>query len=175
MGVLKTVRRTLADPRVKRSVWRILRENVLCSMATIGREERVHINTAYFCVSRDLELFFLSDPESRHCTNLERDPSMAMTVFRSTQAWGTSNRGLQLFGTCEKAEGAHGAEAMRLYGRRFPLYRATLRGTTRAQKREASGLRSYRFYRFVPRELKVLDEREFGGGVFVVASVPRSR
>jgi hypothetical protein len=33
--------------------------------------------------------------------------------------------------------------------------------------------REYRFYRFVTNRLKVFDEREFGGALFVTAAVGR--
>jgi len=77
---------------------------------------------------------------------------------------------MQLFGTCRPARGRHAAKARRLYGKRFPAY-----------ARWAAGLRdgdpggSYRFYRFRPRRLKVLDEREVGDAVFVVAALRRGR
>ncbi|HEV8594074.1 MAG TPA: pyridoxamine 5'-phosphate oxidase family protein [Thermoplasmata archaeon] len=171
MSLLKTVTKSLTSPPVRRSVARILRENVLCSMSTLPAGPGAHINTAYFCVSPALEIFFLSDPESRHCRNLARNPSMAMAIFRSDQAWGDPNRGLQLFGSTREATGAVAAKGERLYGTRFPPYRRWIK----EGGREAAQLRSYRFYRFVPRRLKILDEQEFGGGVFVEASVPRGR
>ena len=36
-------------------------------------------------------------------------------------------------------------------------------------------LRSYRFYRFVPSKVKILDEATFGGAVFVEARVRKTR
>ena len=60
-------------------------------------------------------------------------------------------------------------EAERLYGKRFPPYAKWMAGRNEVGKR----LRTYRFYRFVARKVKILDEREFGAGVFVVAFVIR--
>jgi len=116
MSGQETVSRILLEEPVRRSLFRILRENVLCSMATVATGNRAHINTAYFCYSRALELFFLSDPGSLHCRNLAEHPSMAMTIFRSAQAWGNPDRGVQLFGTCREAKGPHARNAERLYG-----------------------------------------------------------
>lgn len=175
MSGLKTVSRTLLEEPVRRSLFRILRENALCSMSTVATGNRAHINTAYFCYSRALELFFLSDPGSLHSRSLAKNPSMAMTIFRSAQSWGRPDRGAQLFGTCREAKGPHARNAERLYGERFPPYARTLEGRTSEARRQAEQLRSYRFYRFVPTRVKILDERVFGGGVFVVASVPRRR
>lgn len=167
--------RGFSESRLRKSIFRILRENVLCSISTVNRSNRAHINTAYFCYSENLELYFLSNPNSVHSRNLTRNSSFAMAIFRSSQRWGSPDRGLQLFGTCAEARGAEAGRAARLYGRRFPLYTKWLRGATRDDQRRASVLRSYRFYRFVPASVKILDEAEFGGGVFVIARVERPR
>ena len=159
--------------RVRRSALRILMENVLCSMSTVATGNRAHINTAYFCYSDDLELYFLSDPGSTHCENLGVNPSMAMAISRSTQRWGGSDRGMQLFGVCREANGREAAQAERLYRKRFRLYAKWMAGTSEREKPLATDLRTYRFYRFVPRKVKILDEAEFGGGVLVTAALTR--
>jgi uncharacterized protein YhbP (UPF0306 family) len=175
MAGLRTVRRSYADPRVQKSMFRILRENVLCSISTVAPGNRAHINTAYFCYSPDLELYFLSEVDSVHCRNLERNASMAMTIFRSAQVWGLPSRGIQLFGRAHPAKGVHAETAERLYGRRFPAYLRYTRSTRAKDRGMGAQLRSYRFYRFVPRTVKILDEAEFGGGVFGVATVTRRK
>jgi uncharacterized protein YhbP (UPF0306 family) len=159
--------------RVRRSALRILMENVLCSMSTVATGNQTHINTAYFCSSDDLELYFLSDPGSTHCENLAVNPSMAIAIFRSTQRWGGSDRGMQLFGVCREANGREAAQAERLYRKRFRLYAKWMAGTSEREKPLATDLRAYRFYRFVPRKVKILDEAEFGGGVLVTAALTR--
>ena len=165
--------RGFSESRVRKSIFRILLENMLCSMSTVNRLNRAHINTAFFCYSPNIELYFLSDLSSVHCRNLSNNPSMAMAIFRSSQNWGSPDRGLQLFGICAEARGAEAVRAERLYGRRFPLYSTWLRGASKNDKRQAALLRSYRFHRFLPARVKVLDEAEFGGGVFVTVSVRR--
>ncbi len=156
---------------VMKSILRILRGNILCSMSTVTREKRAHINHAYFCYSKDLELYFLSDPSSLHCRNLLTNPSMAMTIFNSSQKWGGPDRGMQLFGTCSEAKGSRMAKAGHLYGKRFLAY-----GKWRTRQEKNNQLRRfrYRFYRFVPKQVKILDEREFGAGVFLIAAIKRS-
>ena len=175
MSHLRTVRRQISDEQVRGSITRILRGNVLCSISTVTPQNRAHINTAYFCYSSDLELSFLSDPSSLHCGNLTTNPSMGVAVFSSSQKWGNADRGMQLFGRCHQARGRQAEKAEHRYGRRFPLYAKVMAGMSREEQLQASQLRSYRFYRFLPRSVKILDERAFGGGVFVVASVRRRR
>ena len=168
---LRTIEKRLSDPRVRRSLFRVLRSNVLCSIATVTQANRAHINTAYFAFSADLDLYFLSDSGSLHCKNLGANPSMAIDVFSSTQTWGRPDRGVQLFGSAHEARGREIEAAARIYARRFRPYGVVMSGTSKQDRRQARQLGSYRFYRFVPTRIKILDEREFGGGVFIVTTV----
>jgi uncharacterized protein YhbP (UPF0306 family) len=161
---------TVSARRIQRSVFRVLRQNVLCSLATVTAKHRAHINTAYFCYSNELELYFLSHPSSLHCRNLAMAPSAAMAIFGGAQKWGGPDRGIQLFGVCRVVKGVAATRARRLYGKRFPAY---ARWQVGLPSRAAA--RAYRIYRFVVSRLKILDEREFGDGIFVVASVGRAR
>ena len=172
---MKTVAGNLSDRRLRKSIIRILRDSELCSMATLDPRNRPHINTAYFCYKGldDLELFFLSDINSRHCRNLSRNPSLAMTIFRTNQPWDAPGRGIQLFGTCSQTEGKLALKAEQVYAKRFPPYAKWMSSTKKGEKKLAEQLRSYRFCRFLPRQLKVLDEEEYGGAVFVMVTIKR--
>ncbi|HEV3469876.1 MAG TPA: pyridoxamine 5'-phosphate oxidase family protein [Pyrinomonadaceae bacterium] len=148
--------------RLYNSVVRILASNMLCSMATYGEKGRVHINTAFFCFSDDLDFYFLSNPASVHCQNISRSPQAAVAIFDSRQLWGTPHRGLQLFGNSALAGGEGENEAHELYSIRFPAY-----------AQFAERLSHLRFYSFTPTSVKILDEEEFGEEVFVVAEIVR--
>jgi uncharacterized protein YhbP (UPF0306 family) len=155
----------LADA-ARESVLRILGDNVLCAVASVGPDAGAHVHTAYFCVAADLALYFLAPPAALHARNLDRTTSAALAVYASTQRWGGPDRGLQLFGACAPATRARADEAERLYASRFPEY---ARWRSRGSAPEPA--RAYRFYRFVPRTLKVIDEAALGDGVFVHAEV----
>ncbi len=170
---LRTVRKPLSDPSVRRSVRRILEDSTLCSIATVTPAGLSHINTAYVAYSPEFAFYFLSDPNSRHCRNLARNRSMGMTIFDSAQTWGGSDRGVQLFGTAAEARGAAAVEAERTYTARFPPYARWMKGRTAKERARAADLRALRFYRFRPTRVKILDETEFGGGVFVTATISK--
>lgn len=174
-GGRRIVGRTFSEARVRRSVSRILESNVLCSISTVTKGNQAHINTAYFCYSGNLDVYFLSDPHSFHGRNLSTNASAAMAIFDPSQTWGRPDRGIQLYGTCKEARGRTATKAGRLYGERFSVYQKWMAGRNEEEKRLAAQLRTYRFYRFVARKVKILDEREFGGGVFVIAFVRRAR
>src|SRR5947208_14063034 len=99
------VKRRFTGKRIQRSVFRILRGSALCSMSTIAPGNRAHINTAYVCYSPDLNFYFLSDPDSLHCKNVERNPSMAMMIMNSSTTRGGSDRGIRLFETGHRDRG----------------------------------------------------------------------
>src|SRR5205823_5353188 len=50
----------VSDPRIRACLFRILARTQLCSIATVARGSRAHINTAFFAYSAYLALYFLS-------------------------------------------------------------------------------------------------------------------
>lgn len=166
MGI-EVVQGTLANRRVRGSLLRLFRENVLASFATVDARGRAHINTAYFAWSNDWNLFFYSYPDALHCRNLERRSSMAVTVFDSHQRWGHPDRGVQLFGTGSEAIGKWARVAWTAYSSRFPGAEEW-----RAQSERGEGSFRLRPYRFRPARAKILDERALGTGRFVEISIP---
>jgi uncharacterized protein YhbP (UPF0306 family) len=158
----------ISEDRVRRSLFRILKSNVLCSMATVTSEGRAHINTTYFSFTRDLVLYFLSHPSSTHCRNLATNPSIAIAVFSSRQIWSGPDQGLQLFGLCHQAGRAHAKRAAESYGERFRQY-----ATWKSKLTPDDPAREYQLYEFVPNYVKVFDEKAFGEAVFVCMAVER--
>ena len=141
---------------------------MLCSMATVTSDYQAHVNLAYFSYSEDLELYFISHPESRHCQNLETNPSMAMTVFSSSRTWGDRDQGLQLFGSCNLARDANAIKALNSYVIRFPTYT----GWQRSLGQDDPG-KNYRLYRFLIDRVKIFDEQVWGEPLSVLATVSR--
>jgi uncharacterized protein YhbP (UPF0306 family) len=153
---------------IQQSVYQLLAENVLCSMASLTAGGRAYINTAYFAYSRDLNVYFISHPNAVHCRNILSNSSMALAIFSSNQTWGNPDRGLQLFGMCKQATGREASRADKLYSKRFTEYTAW-----KTDLASDTLGRDYQLYRFVTTGLKVFDERKFGAGIFVVARVSR--
>ena len=138
---------------------RLLDASTLCAIATVSPGGRAHINTAYFAWGHAFEIVWLSAPDARHSRNVRANASAAIAVFRSTQTWGGSDRGIQLFGRARELRGRAALEAERLYAKRF-----------RAYERD---LPAFRFYRLLTGRMKLFDERLLGGGTFVTVSVQR--
>jgi uncharacterized protein YhbP (UPF0306 family) len=157
----------VSTERLTDAVHRILGDTILCSMATLGPGNQVHINTAFFAWNETLELFFLSAPDAVHCRNLERVPTMALAIFDSRQRWGTHHRGLQLFGESGRVDSPKLDEAERVYARRFEAY-------PEFKARGGAAFGALRFYVFRAGALKLLDEEAFGEARLISAEIVRS-
>ena len=152
--------RPVAAGRLEKLAVELLDASRLCAIATTSRRGRAHINTAYFGHTGAFDLVWISDRQSGHSRNLRASPAAAIAVYDSNQEWGRADRGIQLFGSARELRGAGARDAERIYAERFPVY---------------EGTRGYAFYRFRARRLKLFDEAELGGGVFVTARVARGR
>jgi hypothetical protein len=154
--------RPVSSERIARAARRLLGASTLCAIATTSPRGRPHVNTAYFAFTNQFDIVWLSEPGARHSINLRANGATAVAVYDSSQRWGGSDRGIQLFGSAREAttrSAAEGAEAA--YARRFKAF-------------EPGKLDAYRFYVFHPTSVKLFDERSFGGGVFVTARVDRT-
>jgi uncharacterized protein YhbP (UPF0306 family) len=153
--------RPVSSERIARTARRLLDASTLCAIATTSPRGRPHVNTAYFALTNQFDIVWLSEPSSRHSINLRANSAAAVTVYDSSQRWGGSDRGIQLFGSARDASKRSAADAEAAYARRFSAY-------------EPGQLVAYRFYVFHPTSVKLFDERAFGAGVFVTARVDRT-
>jgi len=136
---------------------RLLDESTLCAIATVSPGARAHVNTAYFAWAPTFDIVWLSSPQARHSRNIRANPSTAIAVYRSTQTWGGSDRGIQLFGRARELRGRDARAVEELYATRFKAYDADLD--------------AYRFYRLRPTRIKLFDEHALGGATFVTVAV----
>jgi uncharacterized protein YhbP (UPF0306 family) len=150
-------RRPIGQARLQTVLRSLLEASPLCAIATVAGA-RAHINTAYFAWSEDFRLVWISDPGAVHSRNLRRSSSAAVAVFDSHQTWGSSDRGVQLFGAAGELRGRAAERATEVYARRFRDY-------------DTAEVRDYRCYELRPRRVKLFDELELGGGVFVSARI----
>lgn len=150
--------RRIASRRLEELAGKLLEASTLCAVATVAPGGRAYANTAYFAWSPTFELVWLSAAEARHSRNIRSNPSVAVSVYDSDQTWGQPDRGIQLFGSAREAHGRAAGAVEGVYASRFREF-------------AAADFSDYRFYRFRPRQLKLFDERQLGGGLFVTAAV----
>lgn len=167
--VVRKLERPVAQRRLETLVRGILEENILFSLATVTPQGAAYANTACFAFTPRFELVHFSDAASTHSRNLAARPTAAATVFDSRQRWGDDHRGLQLFGACRETRGRDRDDAEALYARRFPQY------VESEEPEDEQWRRSFRFYRFRPRRIKLFDEATFGEATLVTADVKDGR
>lgn len=77
-------------------------------------------NATVFYASHDLDLYFFSSPDSRHCQNLRGNPRVAVTIQEDYHDW-REIKGIQLEGTVERIDSVVGkARALRIYALKYP-------------------------------------------------------
>jgi uncharacterized protein YhbP (UPF0306 family) len=146
-----------ADERLMESVRAILKENILCSMATKNSDGTPHASVAYYCLDADLSLYLLTQPSTRHSRNIENMPSVALTVFDTSQRWGKPHKGLQIFGSCSRVADEESQPAFDLYSERFPEFSSLVSTAAQMMLKLES-----RFYRIDPTTIRVIDEGAYG-------------
>jgi uncharacterized protein YhbP (UPF0306 family) len=131
----------------------------LYALATVAPHGRAYISHMYFAWTDSFDVWWISDPDSRHSRNLGTNRSAAVTIYDSRQTWGRPDRGVHLFGAAAEVAGPGAREAEHAYAKRFSSY---------------GGLDdSLRMYRFRPRRLQLFDERSLAPGTLVTARVSR--
>ena len=155
---IRRVDRPIPTARLEALAGELLDASRLCAIATVSPRDHAHVNTAYFAWTSGFYLLWLSDPGARHSTNVRRRGTVAVAVYDSHQAWGRSDRGLQLFGIAHELADPHAGEAAAMYAQRFPDF-------------SDAALSAYRLYRFRPDRMKLFDESALGSGVFVTVRV----
>lgn len=134
----------------------VLRDNLLCVLATVCPDGRPYVSTAFYAWTDNLELILMSSPASTHVTNLDHDPRVAVSVCDSAQGMCDDLAGLQIAGTMSQVDGLRAVRTTALFGRRFHSELPAMRG------RSLRSMANLRPYVVVPYEVKLTDQRRLG-------------
>jgi len=108
----------MAISKLQQRVRDYLAAHHVATLATMGSDGPWA--AAVFYVSDGYTLYFLSSPSTRHCTNLKRDPRVAVTIQDDCSGW-KEIKGIQLEGGVRELSGAEETAARRLYAEKYPL------------------------------------------------------
>ncbi|MGB6337130.1 MAG: pyridoxamine 5'-phosphate oxidase family protein [Thermoanaerobaculia bacterium] len=134
------------------------------TLATIGPAGEPQAAAVFYAADEELNLYFLSDPGSRHGRNLAREPRVAATIQADGQDW-QEITGLQIEGTAAVIEGPDEiARVAQLFAGRFDFLRELLAEGDAVAAPELQGpLASSRFYVVRPTWIRSIDnKRGFG-------------
>jgi hypothetical protein len=117
----------------------------------------------FYAADAALDLYFISDPQTRHCRNLEASPACAITIHASDAVW-SSIQGLQIEATARRVSAAGRPDAERVYLARFPEIRALLTAPASGPgSAVAARFAASEFYRITPAWIRFIDNtRGFG-------------
>ena len=158
----------ILDDLINKSLNEILGNNTLLAVASIKDGGESWINTVYFAYNDKLILYFLTPPTAQHSKNIEKNNSVAISIFDSHQRVTGKKRGLQIFGICRRAREKEVKEGIRIYGKRFAAFAARVHSPNDFEKLKMES----RIYVVIPRAIKIFDQVIFGEEKWVTVEVP---
>ena len=159
----------VGDEALNKSLNGIFSSNILLSMASIKDGKDSWINTAYYAYSSSLKLYYVSPPSTQHSKNIDRNTSVAVSIFDTHQNPTDQKSGLQIFGMCRQATGEEVAEGLTLYSERFPWLSKYIKTPEDFDK----GILESKLYIITPHTIKILDEAVFGEEKWVTVNIPQ--
>ncbi len=138
---------------LKNQVLAYLKDHHVVALATHGPQGPWA--AAVFYASDELNLYFLSSPNSRHSLNLAADARVAATVQEDYKTW-PDIKGIQLEGKAVQLEGLERAAALACYGAKFPL----IKNLAHAPQEIAKAMSKVAWYKLVPETLHFIDNSQ---------------
>lgn len=131
-----------------------------CCIATVDAAG-VWSNPVYFAWDRNFKLYFISQPQSRHMKNLERDPRISVSIYSTGQSSFGDLSGVQLEGRAhilQEEKDIQYAYAT-YYGRRYPEI-----GRDNSGKNEDAYINNpeWAFVEIIPEHIYYFDTKLFG-------------
>ncbi|MBN1342298.1 MAG: pyridoxamine 5'-phosphate oxidase family protein [Phycisphaerae bacterium] len=148
----------------RRRVREFLDRHDTMTLATVGPSGEARAAAVFYAVDDELNLYFLSSPDSRHSLDLQRDPRVAATIQADGQDW-REICGLQIEGTAHLVAGAsETVRAARLFARRFDFLQGLLDdGVGEVPVALRGPLAESRFHVLRPARFRLIDNaRGFG-------------
>jgi len=129
------------------------------TLATGGADGAPQAAAVFYAPDDELNLYFLSEPTSRHARNLTAVPRVAATIQADGQDW-QQICGLQIEGMAALVEDVgEMAHAAQVYAARFDFLAGLLTGTGEGAPALVGPLVRSRFYVLRPRWLRLIDNR----------------
>lgn len=133
-----------------------LQDHNVMTLSTFGPEGLWA--AAVFYVNDGFTLYYLSASTSRHSINIEAHSGIAATVQEDYDDW-PDIKGVQLEGDAFRVEGWQKAQAIKLYGMKFPI----VGNLSRAPQEIVKAFRKIDWYKVEPSRLYFIDNsRGFG-------------
>jgi uncharacterized protein len=154
---------------VAESIEAIAAQTTVLSLATSDADGIAHANMAFFALGPDLDLFFVSEPSTRHGRNVSGQPRCSAAIWLSPPEYGEHLQGMQLTGECTVARDEIAVAAFAAYSGRFP----TFGRDPAARESYLAGTAASSLYRFRVSSLTLVDEPRLGRRNYLSLDVMR--
>jgi uncharacterized protein YhbP (UPF0306 family) len=138
---------------VLNAIRKIIDDNYLLALSTFAHGT-LWTSTVFYSYDEDLNIYFVSDPRTRHCKMIENNPEVSLAIYDTNAIWGTNIQGVQLEGHVKKLSVvqtiAHGSS----YLQRFPVAKTIFR----SPEMLASDRMAARLYQIKPKIIQLYDE-----------------
>jgi uncharacterized protein YhbP (UPF0306 family) len=147
---------------LKQRVYDFLSVRKLMAMATYGTH--LWIANVYYVVDPELNLYFISSPDSQHCRDILLKPTIVCSIFDSHQRVTDEKSGIQLRGVAEQMKDWERAtDVIRLWNQTNPGLEEFITAEA-MRKRKVDSL----VYQIRPRLIKFFNEQIYGEEGFEV-------
>ena len=133
-----------------------LRQRTTLSLATVS-DAGPWAATVFFAEDSDLNLYFVSDPKTRHCVDAARQPEVAATINEDCREW-QSIQGLQIRGRVGVVGEQERAHIQALFLKKFPDVGAMLKAPEGSEARMVGDrMLTSTFYCLKPAWIRLID------------------
>lgn len=132
----------------------LLRSRSVLTLA-VSDEDGVWSSPVYYA-SEGFDLYFVSDPASRHCRSASEGPAVAASTYDDSAGW-EKIRGLQMEGTVELVPDSELQKVRKAYIARFPFTEIFFLQFDKLEPEIAERAASVRFFRFRPGRIVLVD------------------
>lgn len=141
----------------------IMSNNIVATLCT-NDKECAHANNVYFAYNDDFEIIFVSDKDTKHAENIEKNEHVSIVIYNEPESYGINHQGIQIHGVCSQASGLDLVKCWHIYTKRFPVYATMIKNVDEI----ANKLVKSRLFIVKVTSLKIMDVPTFGKGFQVV-------
>lgn len=133
-----------------------LSQHNLMQVATYG-SEHPWITSVYYTFDDNLNLYFLSSPNTIHCQQILENPQVAVAITNTQQSLSAKKKGVQLFGTAQQiSDVAKIKHALSLWKQHLGVKDQELSYENMAKKVIKS-----KMYKITPQKIKFFNQELF--------------
>ncbi|MBI2617739.1 pyridoxamine 5'-phosphate oxidase family protein [Candidatus Gottesmanbacteria bacterium] len=141
---------------MKKDILNFLKTQRLLNLATVSKKP--YICTVFYAEDASGDLYFISEPKSKHCKNISGNTSVAVAIFDSHQRVADKKKGVQIEGNAnEVTEEKEIKHALKLWNTKNPGFENVIN-----YQSMKTGKIKGKIYRISPSRTKFFNEELYG-------------